>query len=100
MRPFAFALTLLLTLGLAAAPKKQPAPIAPSTIAHPVALFLGDLSKEGARSVTFKAVARGTHFFFEESTGVTVYRFANGSYVKETFMRGAKLAAAIKKYEK
>jgi hypothetical protein len=92
------ALSLLLALSVSAAPKKSPPRIAPEEVGHPIALFLSSLSKDGARSVTFKATAVGTRFFFEESTGVTVYRFADGHYVKETFLRGAKLKSAIRKY--
>ena len=49
--------------------------------------------------MTFKARARGVRFFFEEPSGVTVYRFANGSYVKEEFLNGFTLDRAVKKYE-
>lgn len=48
--------------------------------------------------MTFKARAYGTRFFFEEPSGVTVYRFANGQYVKEEFLGGVKLERAVKKY--
>ena len=103
MRRLLLVLPLLL-LTLAAAPKKKtaapaaPAPFAPAQIAHPQALFLKQLSKDGARQVTFRATAVGTRFFLEESPGVTVYRFVNGTYVKEEFLRGVKLPAAVKKY--
>lgn len=93
-------LALILALSIAAAPKKAPTPIAPNAIPHPVALFLGTLSKEGARQVTFKASAVGMYFFFEEPTGVTVYRFDHGQYVKAEFLRTTTLAKAMKKYEK
>ena len=95
-------LVLFLAFAASAAPKKRPAPapIAPDTIAHPIALFLGTLSKEGARQVTFKASALGTYFFFEESTGVTVYRFVDGQYVKAEFLRATTLPKAMKKYAK
>jgi hypothetical protein len=91
-------LLLLLALGVSAAPKKRPATIAPDAFPHPIALFLSTLSHDGARSVTFKATAMGTRFFFEESSGVSVYRFDNGQYVRETFLRGTTLAKAVKKY--
>jgi len=91
---------------LGAAPKKStkpappppPPPAAPDVVPHPIALFLGSLCKSGTRQVTLKATAYGTRFFIEEPTGVTVYRFEKGQYVKEEFMRGSKLAAAQKKY--
>lgn len=102
---------LLLSVSLvlsAAAPKNtpkkkmpvMPATIAPDDVPHPIAQFLRTLSKDGGRAVTFKASATGTHFFFEESTGVTVYRFTKGHYIKEKFLAGTKLPAAMKKYAK
>jgi hypothetical protein len=99
MRKFAV-LVFFLAMSIAAAPKKSPAPIAPNAIPHPIALFLGTLSKEGARQVTFKASAVGMYFFFEEPTGVTVYRFDKGQYLKAEFLRTTTLAKAMKKYEK
>jgi hypothetical protein len=96
------ALLLFATLSLsAAAPKPKPAPtIAPKDIPHPIAQFLRTLSNDGGRTVTYKATAIGTHFFFEEPSGVTVYRFEKGAYVKETFLRGSKLPAVVKRYAK
>ena len=95
-------LVLLLTLGASpkkkAAPPAPPAPIAPTDIAHPMALFLKQLSKDGTRQVTFRATAVGTRFFFEETAGVSVYRFQNGKYVREEFLRGVKLATAVKRF--
>lgn len=93
---------LLVTLSLSAAPPKKKAtpPIAPEEIAHPTAQFLRLLSKDGTRPVTFRASATGTHFFFEEAAGVTVYRFVDGNYFKATFLPGMKLAAAMKRYGK
>ena len=97
-------LVLLLTVGASPATKKKtappppPAPIAPPDIAHPMALFLKQLSNDGARQVTFRATAVGTRFFFEETAGVTVYHFEKGRYVKEEFLRGVRLATAVKKY--
>ena len=92
-------IVLALTL-VAASPKKPapPLPAAPDVVPHPIALFLGSLSRDGARQVTFRATARGTRFFIEEPTGVTVYRFDKGRYVKEEFVRGATLAKMTKKY--
>jgi hypothetical protein len=91
---------LFVTLSLsAAAPKKKPAAtFAPADIPHPIAQFLRSMSKDGGRAVTFKASASGTRFFFEEASGVTVYKFVNGKYVKETFVAGTKLAAVVKRY--
>jgi hypothetical protein len=92
---------LFVTLSLsAAAPKKKAtsSTIAPAEVPHAIAQFLRGLSKDGARSVTFKASATGTHFFFEDAGGVTVYQFAGGHYTKAAFLPGAKLSAAMKKY--
>ena len=95
-------LLLIAALPLAGAPakKKAPAPVAPPAVAHPIALFLNELSNDGKRTVTFKASAMGTRFYFEEPAGVTVYRFNNGQYVKETFLAGAKLPGAMKRFAK
>ena len=65
---------------------------------HPVAMFLSDLSSGGKQRVTFKAAAAGTRFFFEESAGVTVYVFDGSGYRKETFLKSATLAGAMKRY--
>jgi hypothetical protein len=95
---------LLAMLVLGAAPKKKtappppPSPTAPDVVPHSMALFLKSLCKDGTRQVTFRANAVGTRFFIEEPIGVMVYRYEKGQYVKEEFMRGAKLAAALKKY--
>lgn len=101
MRRLAGLIALVLLL-VAAAPKKKtpaaPAPAAPDVVPHSIALFLGSLSKEGQRQVIFRAQAMGTRFFFEEPSGVTVYRYDRGHYVKEEFLRGSRLAAAMKKY--
>jgi hypothetical protein len=95
-------LVLFVSLSLsAAAPKKKPvATIAPGDIPHSIAQFLRTLSKDGGRAVTFKASASGTRFFFEEPTGVTVYRYVNGHYVKEAFLAGSKLPTVVKRYAK
>lgn len=90
-------LLLFVTLTLSAAAPKR-AVTAPAEVPHAIAQFLRTMSRDGARSVTFKATASGTRFFFEEAGGVTVYRFANGKYVKETFLAGTKLPAAVKRY--
>jgi hypothetical protein len=101
-RPLAGLIVLLLAVSLSgAAPKKKstpPAPAAPDVVPHSIALFLGSLSKDGARAVTFKATAIGTRFFIEEPTGVTIYRYDKGHYVKQEFVRGMTLAAAMKKF--
>ena len=78
--------------------KAAPTPVAPAILPHANALFLTHLSNDGKRQVTFRANALGTRFFFEEPTGVTVYRFESGQYVKETFLAGAKLDPTVKKY--
>ena len=93
---------LFLALSLSAAkPKvKPPATIAPDAVPHSIAQFLRTLSGDGGRQVTFKATAVGMRFFFEETTGVTVYRFDNGRYIKEEFLRGSTLAKAVKRYAK
>jgi hypothetical protein len=96
-------LLLVVTLSLSAAtPKKKQAVtfVAPPDIPHPIAQFLRQLTKDGARSVTFKATAVGTRFYFEEPSGVSVYRFDNGRYVREEFLRGSTLAKAVKRYSK
>jgi hypothetical protein len=65
-----------------------------------MAMFLGGLSKDGKQKVTFRATALGTHFFFEEPDGVTVYVYDETvGYRKETFLRGSTLAKALKKYQ-
>lgn len=95
-------LVLFVTLSLsAAAPKKKPAAVfAPADIDHSIAQFLRTMSKDGTRTVTFKASATGTRFFFEEASGVTVYRYVNGKYVKETFVAGGKLPGVVKRFAK
>jgi hypothetical protein len=103
MRRFAVSLlSLMLVLSLVAATPKRPTParIAPDTLPHAFAQLLRGMSRDGSRSVTFKATAVRTHFFFEETGGVTVYRFDNGQYVRVEFLRGSTLAKAVKKYAK
>jgi len=91
-------LLLLIAIGVSAAPSKPPQTIAPEAVPHSIALFLGTLSNDGGRAVTFKATAVGTRFFFEEPGGVTVYKFSSGKYVKEEFLRNFTLSRAVKKY--
>jgi hypothetical protein len=108
------ALTLLVvaTASAATAPPKTVAPktvapkavapktLAPATIPHPTAMFLGSLSKNGKEKVSFRAIAFGTHFFLEETAGVTVYVFDNSvGYRRVTFLKGSTLANALKKYK-
>jgi hypothetical protein len=103
MRRFAVSfLSLTLALSLMAATPKPPTParLAPDALPHDIAQFLRGLSRDGSRQVTFKATAMGTRFFFEETGGVTVYRFVNGKYVREEFLRASTLAKAVKKYAK
>ena len=86
---------------VAAAPKKKSTPLpaaAPDVVPHSIALFLGSLCKDGSRQITFRAQAMGTRFYIEEPAGVTVYRYDRGHYVKEEFLKGVKLAAAMKKH--
>ena len=78
----------------------SPHPVAPEVVAHPAAMFLASLSGDGRQQVTFKAAAMGTHFFFEEPTGVTVYEYDGRSYRRERFMKGATLAKALKQFAK
>ena len=89
-------LVVLLLVGAAPKKKATPSPVAPDVVPHSIALFLGSLSREGARQVTFRATAMGTRFFLEEPTGVTVYRFQNGSYVKQEFVKGMSLTKVMK----
>jgi hypothetical protein len=87
---------------LAAPPPKAivPKTIAPATIPHPMALYLSGMSNEGAKQVTFRATAVGTHFFLEEPAGVTVYNYDETvGYRKETFLKGYTLAKALKRYK-
>ena len=93
-------LVVLAALAVSAAPPKRPATVAPEAVPHSIALFLGSLSHDGSRQVTFKATAVGMRFFFEEPTGVTVYRFDRGRYVKEEFLSGFALDRAVKRYAK
>lgn len=101
MRTAVLALVLAaLTLSAAPAKKRapQPKPIAPDAVPHQVALFLRTITNDGGRNVTLKATAVATRFYIEEPTGVTVYRFDNGQYIKEEFLRGYSLVRAVKRY--
>ena len=92
-------LALVAALSAPAAPAKKPVQrVAPEALPPSIALFLGSLCNGGSRPVTFKARAFGTRFFFEEPSGVTVYRFVDGEYVKEAFLSGSKLGSAMKRY--
>jgi hypothetical protein len=97
MRPFAFAAPFLFAIAAFAAPP-PPKSIAPNTVPHPIAMFLSNLSSGGKKKVTFKAAAAGTHFFFEEPAGVTVYVFDGDGYRFESFIKSATLASVMKRY--
>jgi hypothetical protein len=107
LRPLALALSSLILLAAAPPPKTSkaakpvvaPPTVVPATLPHTIAMFLAHMSSEGKQKVTFKAAAIGTRFFFEETTGVTVYGFdGTTSYKKEVFLKGYTLAKAMKKY--
>ena len=91
-------LAVVAAFTLSAAPPKRSGPVAPQTFPHPMALFLDNLSDSGTRQVTFKARAFGVRFFFEEPTGVTVYRFEHGRYEREEFLKGLTLERAVRRY--
>ena len=93
-------LVVVALLTVSAAPPRRTSDIAPEIVPHSFALFLGTLSTNGTRQVTFRARAEGLRFFFEEHTGVTVYRFSNGNYRREEFLRAYSLEQAIKRYAK
>jgi hypothetical protein len=92
----AAAALLLFAISAPAAP--PPKRVAPEVVPHPTAMFLASLSGDGRQEVTFKAAAMGTHFFFEEPTGVTVYAFDGRGYRRESFLKGFTLARALKRY--
>ncbi|MBV8546170.1 MAG: hypothetical protein JO093_22290 [Acidobacteria bacterium] len=96
MRPHNLFIVILFAVTAAAAAKT----IAPPAIPHPMAMYLQTLSNDGKDKVTFRASAIGTHFFLEEPAGVTVYVYEEASvgYRKETFLKGATLAKAMKRY--
>ena len=81
-----------------AAPKAAPKPLAPDTVAHPIALFLSQMCGDGKKRVTFKASAVGTRFFIEEPTGVTIYGFDGTAYRKESFVKGSTIDKVLKRY--
>lgn len=98
-RSLVFALLFAATASAATPPKKPANVIAPDTIPHPMAMYLGGLSKDGSVRVTFRASALGKHFFLEEPAGVTVYIYDETvGYRKETFLKGSTLAKAMKRY--
>ena len=88
-----FVAVLLFAAAMSASPKSA----APEMIPHGAALFLASLSNDGKQTVTFRAQAVGTHYFFEEPGGVSVYVYDGAEYRRETFLKNANLAAAIKK---
>jgi hypothetical protein len=91
------ALALSATTLFAAPPAKR---VAPEVMPHPTAMFLATLSGDGRQEITFKAAAMGTHFFFQEPAGVTVYQFDGNTYRRERFLKGATLTKAIKQFAK
>lgn len=91
------ALALFTVSAYGAPPAKH---VAPDVMPHPTAMFLASLSGDGRQVVTFKAAAMGTHFFFEEPSGVTVYQFDGNTYRRERFMKGATLTKALKQFAK
>ncbi|HEV7484397.1 MAG TPA: hypothetical protein VGQ65_01850 [Thermoanaerobaculia bacterium] len=96
MRVHNIFIALLFAVTVAAAAKT----IAPPTIPHPMAMYLQTLSNDGKDRVSFRASAIGKHFFLEEPTGVTVYVYEESvGYRKETFLKGATLSKAMKKYK-
>ena len=101
MRKLAVLLIFILSISvLGATPKRPPAAttVAPETFPHPMALFLDGMSDHGTRSVTFRARALGVRFFFEDPTGVTVYRYDDGRYVREEVLTGVKMEKAVMRY--
>ncbi len=88
---------LLFTTSVFAAPPKR---VAPDVMPHPTAMFLASLSGDGRQVVSFKAAAMGTHFFFEEPSGVTVYQFDGTTYRRERFLKGASMTEALKQCAK
>ena len=90
---------LLLFLAAASAFAAPKPPPAPETIPHSVAMFMATLASDGKTKVTYTAAARGTHFFFEDGGGVTVYSFDGDGYRKSEFLEGYTLAKALKKYD-
>ncbi|MCU1348826.1 MAG: hypothetical protein JWO56_1856 [Acidobacteria bacterium] len=107
VRRLAAALSIAVLFLGATPKKKKPVParaasaaatFAPDDIPHPQAMYLAGLSHDGKDRVTFKAAAYGKHFFLEEPSGVTVYRYDGSGYRKETFLAKTTLASAMKKF--
>lgn len=88
-------IALLLTFAAAHA---FAAPKAPATIPHAVAMFMASLCHDGKTKISYTAAASGTHFFFAEDGGVTVYTFDGEGYRKSEYLKGSTLAKAMKKY--
>ena len=91
-------MTALLVLFATASAFAAPKPVAPPAIPHAVAMFMASLAGDGKTKVSYSAAARGTHFFFAEDGGVTVYTFDGDGYRKSEFLKGYTLAKAMKKY--
>ena len=89
---------LSLLLLCAAPPAPRPKTVAPESLPHSVAMFLSTMCGDGRQRVAFKASALGTYFFFEESSGVTVYSFDGVGYRRQAFLKGLTLGQAIQKY--
>jgi hypothetical protein len=96
MRRFVIALLLVCPTASALAASKPS--VAPTAIPHQVAMFMASLAGDGKTKVSYTATARGTHFFFAEDGGVTVYSFDGDGYRKSEFLKGYTLAKALKKY--
>ena len=94
------AVVSLAVLCAAAPPPPSPAPkvVAPESFPHSVALFLSSLSNDGRQRIAFKAAALGTHFFFEETTGVSVYIYDGIGYKRQAFLKGFTMGQALAKY--
>jgi hypothetical protein len=88
----------LVVLCAGAAPPPAPKLIAPESFPHAVAMFMSNLSSDGKQRVQFKATAFGTHFFFEEPTGVSVYQFDGVGYRRQSFLKGNTLGQVLAKY--
>jgi hypothetical protein len=91
-------LTALLVFLATASAFAAPKPVAPPAIPHDVAMFMASLAGDGKTKVSYSAAARGTHFFFAEDGGVTVYSFEGEGYRKSEYLKGYTLAKALKKY--
>ena len=98
MRSRILAVVSLAVLCAAAPPPPKPKVVAPESFPHAVAMFMSNLSSEGKQRVQYKAAAFGTHFFFEEPTGVSVYQFDGIGYRRQSFLKGNTLGQALAKY--